>query len=276
MSSRPRCTRARGSLTFRGVAVSLAALCAAAIASSPAPAAALSSAGALTLEGAARPAAATGPATADARSDAETVTLPAAAFAHGRAVAVRAAPRPGARLIAKLPQLRYDYRPTVFELIGRRRERSGELWMRLHVPGRPNGQKGWARATDFDVRDSVAATRIVIDRSRRRLRLIADGRTVVRAPVAVGTRAAPTPLGSFYVTAAFRPSDPFLGSWAFETSAYAAITDWPRGGVVGLHGTSRPASVGRRASHGCLRVYNRVIQRLRRTVRLGTPIVIRA
>ena len=67
-----------------------------------------------------------------------------------------------------------------------------------------------------------------------------------------------------------------LGPWAFETSAYAAITDWPRGGIVGLHGTSETWSVGLRASHGCLRVYNKVILALKKRVRPGTPLRIRA
>ena len=42
-----------------------------------------------------------------------------------------------------------------------------------------------------------------------------------------------TPLGRFYVQAAFRPDDSFLGSFAFETSAYSRLTDWPGGGDRG-------------------------------------------
>lgn len=98
----------------------------------------------------------------------------------------------------------------------------------------------------------------------------------MNARVAVGMADAPTPLGSFYLTASFRPDDDFLGPWAFETSAYAAITDWPRGGIVGLHGTSEGWSVGKAVSHGCLRVRNRVIVALRERVRAGTPLRIRA
>ncbi len=174
-----------------------------------------------------------------------------------------------------MSQLRYDFRPTIFELVKSRRSVTGDRWFRVHLPGRPNGRTGWVPAESLRVLYSVAGVRIEIDRSARVLRLIKGGRTVIRTPVAVGAPGAPTPLGSFYVMARFRPSNSFLGPYAFETSAYAAITDWPRGGVVGLHGTSVPSSVGRRASHGCLRVRNSVVMRLRKHIRLGTPIRIR-
>jgi len=214
---------------------------------------------------------------ADAADAEASVDLPAAAISLVDRVQVRVAPLAEARRIKTMKDLRYDYRPTIFQLIARQRNGSGEDWFQIHVPGRPNGRLGWVPAASMDVLYSVSETRIEIDRSKRRLRLIGPGgRTQLKAAVAVGTRKAPTPLGKFYVTAAFRPGDRFLGPWAFETSAYAAITDWPRGGVVGLHGTSVPRSIGKRASHGCLRVFNRKILRLRKRVPLGTPIVIRA
>jgi lipoprotein-anchoring transpeptidase ErfK/SrfK len=81
-----------------------------------------------------------------------------------------------------------------------------------------------------------------------------------------------TPLGLFYVTAGFRPTDSFLGSYALETSAYSRLTDWPGGGVVGIHGTSQPWLLGRAVSHGCVRVSNAVALQLRRLAPLGTPV----
>jgi lipoprotein-anchoring transpeptidase ErfK/SrfK len=204
----------------------------------------------------------------------EEVALPAASIATGRSVRVHRRPSTDSRVIKKMPGLRYDYRPTIFELVARERDTANDLWFQIRVPGRPNGRRGWVSAESVRVLYSVADARIEIDRSRRRLRFIKGGRTVIRAPVAVGKPGAPTPLGSFYVAAEFRPGNSFLGRWAFETSAYAALTDWPRGGIVGLHGTSAPESVGHRASHGCLRVFNKTILRLRKRVRLGTPLEI--
>jgi len=171
--------------------------------------------------------------------------------------------------------IRFDRRLTVFFVAGSRTVDGETAWYRIKVPGRPNGRSGWVPARQLRLLRSVGKVRIVIDRGRRRMVLKRGGKTIVAAPVAVGTPDAPTPLGRFYVAARFAPADDFLGPWAFELSAYAAITDWPRGGIVGLHGTSEPWSIGRRASHGCIRTYNRVIRKLRHKVRVGTVIRIK-
>jgi lipoprotein-anchoring transpeptidase ErfK/SrfK len=204
----------------------------------------------------------------------EDVQLPAAAVSRVRRVEVRAAPAADARVIERMRELRRDHRPTIFELVARERDSAGIAWFQILVPGRPNGRRGWVPAESLDVLYSVADRRIEVDRSRRRFRLVASGRTLIKGPIAVGTRDAPTPLGTFYLAAEFRPGHNFLGPYAFETSAYSALSDWPGGGIVGLHGTSEPQSVGKRASHGCLRVFNRTILRIRKHVRLGTPLII--
>ncbi len=47
-----------------------------------------------------------------------------------------------------------------------------------------------------------------------------------------------------------------------------------RGGEYAIHGTNRPASVGRFVSHGCIRMYNRDIVQLFRMVSVGTPVIV--
>ena len=83
-----------------------------------------------------------------------------------------------------------------------------------------------------------------------------------------------TPLGLFYVQAKFRPSEPVLGAYAFQTSGYSKLSDWPGGGVVGVHGTNTPQLIGQAVSHGCVRLRNVDIEFLRSVVRVGTPIKI--
>ena len=66
------------------------------------------------------------------------------------------------------------------------------------------------------------------------------------------------------------------GPWAFGTSAYSdTLTDWPGGGVVGIHGTNQPQLIPGRPSHGCVRVPNPKIRRLAELMPIGTPIRIR-
>ena len=65
------------------------------------------------------------------------------------------------------------------------------------------------------------------------------------------------------------------GSWAFGTSAYSALSDWPGGGVIGIHGTNQPWLIPGRPSHGCIRRRNRAIVRLVGLMSIGTPVQIR-
>ena len=90
--------------------------------------------------------------------------------------------------------------------------------------------------------------------------------------VAIGAPGMETPLGHFYVQARFVPDDPFLGVFALETSAYSKLSEWPGGGVVGIHGSSAPQLLGQAVSHGCVRVSNQTAEALRRLAPVGTPI----
>ena len=119
----------------------------------------------------------------------------------------------------------------------------------MSVPGRPNGRTGWVRADALDLRP--VHKKLIVYRGARRFEFW-DGDKLVRAgKVAVGKTGAETPLGLFYVTWKFSPKiDPewsILGAYAFETSAYSKLTDWPGGGIVGVHGTPWPELSGARS-----------------------------
>ena len=100
-----------------------------------------------------------------------------------------------------------------------------------------------------------------------------DQRLLLRATVAVGKPGAETPQGhDFYVQGRLVPDDPFFGAFVLVTSAYSKLSDWPGGGLAGIHGTNRPELLGGAVSHGCVRVSNPVARRLQQLVPLGTPI----
>jgi lipoprotein-anchoring transpeptidase ErfK/SrfK len=89
----------------------------------------------------------------------------------------------------------------------------------------------------------------------------------------VGKPGAETPLGrNFYVEARVVPGDPFYGPFVLVTSAYSKLSDWPGGGLAGIHGTDRPDLLGQAVSHGCVRVSNGVARALERLAPLGTPV----
>ena len=211
--------------------------------------------------------------TGEARAEAPAADVPAAGHIEWAQVAVRANPDRSARRIALLTQFRDDFRPRVVLALAVRRDARGRpAWYRLSLPGRPNGRTGWVPAASVALKP-VTRT-IVIDRSERTLELRSRDRVVFRTRVAVGAPGMETPLGRFYVQAKFRPTAPILGAYGFETSAYSKLSEWPGGGIVGIHGTDAPWLLGQAVSHGCVRVANDAILRLRDLVPVGTPIEI--
>ena len=153
-----------------------------------------------------------------------------------------------------------------------RSDRAGRLWYRVDLPSPSNRLAGWVTGRALAV--TSVPERIVIRRGARLLELYRGRRLLVRTRVAVGKPGAETPLGRFYVTAKFRPTLPVLGEYALETSAHSRLSDWPGGGIVGIHGTPSPSLLGQAVSHGCIRVHNAVIIRLKKLVPLGTPITV--
>jgi hypothetical protein len=198
--------------------------------------------------------------------------LPAAGELLAPAAAVRAAPSSQARRIAVLHQFRPDAQFQVVLALHARLRPDG-WWYLVSFPRRPNGQRGWVRGDLLDLHR--VANRIVVHVGARTLAVqrIADDRILLRTVVAVGKPGAETPLGrNFYVQGRFVPDDPFFGPFVLETSAYSKLSDWPGGGLAGIHGTDQPQLLGRAVSHGCVRVPNSVARALERLAPLGTPV----
>jgi lipoprotein-anchoring transpeptidase ErfK/SrfK len=187
-------------------------------------------------------------------------------------VVVRSAPRVNARRVTVLKVFRSHFRPQVVLALAQRTDpATGEpIWYRISVPGRPNGRTGWIPADAATIKP--VRTLVHIDRSARTLQVWNGSRIVLKTNVAVGAPGMETPLGLFYVTWRFAPTSRALGKFAFETSAYSRLSEWPGGGIVGIHGTFEPSLLGQAVSHGCVRVGNSAILRMRTLVGLGTPI----
>ena len=187
-------------------------------------------------------------------------------------LAAHSRPARSSPIIKVFLQFRSDFRPTTLLVLGEAKDARGLRWLELSLPMRPNGRKGWVPAAAVQMRPVHRS--IVIDLSSRRLRVLEGGKTRFATRVAVGRRGMETPTGSFYVTATFKPTERFLGAFAFETSAYSKLSEWPGGGVVGLHGTSMPWLLGQAVSHGCVRMSNAAALVLKRLTPAGTPLKI--
>jgi L,D-transpeptidase catalytic domain len=190
-----------------------------------------------------------------------------------RAAPIRRLPSPTARTVARVRELTEDGFPEVYIVLRRWHGPYGHTWLNVRIPMRPNGQRGWVRASALD-RLRHVRTRLVVDRGRLRATLFRSGRRIWRSSIGVGAAGTPTPAGRFWIRERLQVQDPhgIYGPWAFGTSAYSILSDWPGGGVIGIHGTNEPSLIPGRPSHGCIRVPNPRISRLARLMPIGTPV----
>jgi hypothetical protein len=189
---------------------------------------------------------------------------------------VLSAPRRDARRVGRLHFDTEDAFPEVYLVLRRTTDDTGRIWYEIRLPARPNGQIGWVRRESLGPMH-VVTTHLVVDRGTLQATLYQGGRVVFRAPVGVGKRSTPTPGGRFWIRErlTLRGGHGLYGPLAFGTAAYSVLSDWPRGGVVGIHGTNQPQLVPGRPSHGCIRMHNWDIVRLARLMPIGTPLRIR-
>lgn len=187
---------------------------------------------------------------------------------------VRAAPDPSAPLQVTLPAHNENGVPQTFLIKEEQSAGDGSLWYRVLLPMRPNGSTGWIPAADVDV--AGLRHRLVVHLSALRLDLFEGARLQASFPIGVGTDETPTPGGEYYIKELLQPPDPntIYGQFVFGLSGFSnVLLDYAGGGgVLGIHGTNEPESVGRRASHGCIRMRNEDVSQLASLLPLGTPV----
>ena len=127
-------------------------------------------------------------------------------------------------------------------------------------------------ADDLRIRRTV-----VVSISDRQLAVMESGNLLATFPVAVGTAESPSPTGEFQVVN--RVSNPTYyhpGIVIPSGKSNPIGTRWvglsQRG--YGIHGTNAPRSVGRAASHGCIRLRNRDMEKLFAMLRVGDVVEI--
>jgi lipoprotein-anchoring transpeptidase ErfK/SrfK len=192
-----------------------------------------------------------------------------------RSALVLAAPHAGSDPIATLDAQTEEGTTNVVLVVAQATTNEG-AWVHVRLPVLPNGRTGWVRRSALGGYRFVH-TRLVVDRTKLTATLFKNGQPIFHAPVGVGTPAAPTPAGEFYVRlklAGF--NDPFYGPVAYGTNARSTVlTDWPGGGYIGIHGTNMPELVPGRVSHGCIRMRNEDILKLSALMPVGTPLIVR-
>jgi|SRR5581483_9651770 len=119
---------------------------------------------------------------------------------------------------------------------------------------------------------------VLISLVDRQLAVIRDGEVVATFQVAVGADVTPSPTGTFKVVS--RVQNP---AYYHPGIVIPAGKDNPLGSRwlglsqkgYGIHGTNSPKSIGHAASHGCIRLRNRDIEKLFTLVNVGDAVEIR-
>jgi L,D-transpeptidase-like protein len=123
-----------------------------------------------------------------------------------------------------------------------------------------------------DVPRPQPARRIVVSIPDRKLALLEDGRVVKIYDVAVGAHVSPSPNGEFQIVQRLTNPTYFKPGVVIGPGAGNPLgTRWLGLNIkgFGIHGTNRPASVGKNASHGCIRLKNSDMEDLFARVRAG-------
>jgi L,D-transpeptidase-like protein len=204
-------------------------------------------------------------------SNERTVSRVAGTYVRAR---IRKRPSPHAGTIGRLRYHTEDGPLEVYLTLRSRVDRQGHTWILVRVPGRPNGRTGWVPEDALGPL-RLLRTQLIVDRGALRATLYRKGKQIWSSPVGVGAPATPTPAGRFWIRERLKALGGPYGPWAFGTAAYSSLSEWPGGGVVGIHGTNQPSLIPGRPSHGCIRLPNSAVMRLARILPIGTPLRIR-
>ena len=119
---------------------------------------------------------------------------------------------------------------------------------------------------------------VLVSLRDRKLAVLEDGKVLASFPVAVGAAVSPSPTGEFeIVNRISKPTYYHQGVVIPPGKDNPIGTRWvglsEKG--FGIHGTNAPKSIGRAASHGCIRLRNRDMETLFTMLRVGDLVEIR-
>ncbi|MGQ0743273.1 MAG: L,D-transpeptidase [Acidimicrobiales bacterium] len=241
--------------------------------------------GALGLAGCGSPAGSPGPATLTqplpgAVGDSSGVDASAAAgaslVAQGQAAVLEVFGQPEAtKPVHRLDNPQPSGAPLVLLVAEERSE-----WLRALLPVRPNGSQGWIRRGDVSLSRHEYAIRVEL--GAHRITVSHGEQVIMSEPIGLGRAATPTPGGRYYTKELIQPVDsagrldpggPY-GPYAYGLSGFSEVLYEFAGGdgVLGIHGTNDPSSVGRDSSAGCIRMRNEAITALAEILPLGVPV----
>jgi lipoprotein-anchoring transpeptidase ErfK/SrfK len=136
---------------------------------------------------------------------------------------------------------------------------------------------------------AFAARKIFVDTKERLLEVFDNDRLICVFPITPGSKTLPAPIGTWKILGAtiwpwFRYDEGML-NYGVRTENYYNLPPGPNNLVgvlwmglnkpgIGIHGTNNPETIGRAASHGCIRLANWDAARLKDLVTVGNTVII--
>jgi len=128
------------------------------------------------------------------------------------------------------------------------------------------------------IEERVRVRRVMVSIPDRKLAVMDGENVVAQFRVAVGTAESPSPTGQFQIVSRVANPTYYRPGTVIPSGKDNPVgTRWlglsQKG--YGIHGTNTPTSIGRAASHGCIRLRNRDMEKLFTLVRVGDVVEIR-
>jgi lipoprotein-anchoring transpeptidase ErfK/SrfK len=166
--------------------------------------------------------------------------------------------------------------PTTLPVIGALTGPDGVRWLRVMLPGRPDGSSGWIAQQGTS--ETVTSWHLVVNLAARRVRAYRAGHLLKSFQAVVGKSSTPTPTGEFFVEETLRmPSGEAGGPFALALSARSNVLQEFEGGPgqIAIHGRDDlGGTLGAAESHGCIRLATASIEWLAARIGPGTPATI--
>ncbi len=186
-------------------------------------------------------------------------------------------PRTSAPRVALVPsRTRITGERTTLPVIGQANGSAHTQWLRVMLPGRPNGSTGWIERGGTN--ELITSWHIVVSTASRRVRVYLHGRLWRAFDAVVGKASTPTPTGNFFVQEtivmpASLPGGPFALALSARSNVFTQFDGGP--GQIAIHGRDLlGGTLGQAESHGCVRLATEAITWLAARIGPGVPVTI--
>jgi lipoprotein-anchoring transpeptidase ErfK/SrfK len=137
------------------------------------------------------------------------------------------------------------------------------------------GMQGMAQQTPSNPTSPAPKRVIIVSLEDKKLALVEDGRVEKIYTVAIGKPSTPSPTGTFAIARRVKnPTYTHDGKTILPGPGNPVGTRWMGLSIkgYGIHGTNEPKSIGKAASHGCIRMAKKDLEEMYALVSIGDTV----